>query len=357
LSEEEILKEALRKGLLRTWRGEGKNHGRKVGQYYPSGIGSCLRKQYYDFVSPKPPTPEELAIFATGKGIHEAVADALQNSGVVSVDRIEMPVSLQLSKEVTLTGRVDILLAKMMGREVIVEVKSSSHLPQQPHENHVMQLQTYLHALNLELGLLLYWDKRTGQISSFRVERDASWLNKIGERTFILDAHLRAGRVPLREAFVMGKYWECDYCPYLAECDPFNLNGVEKGASLAMVGVSAIQRVEGGGYSLEPDLVELKEIVKQLKKNGQTVCVLGDFPDDSGKDTTQLLKTSGVNYDVIITKPLGYSSGRTWKAELAKRLATKYRITTFVDNDESVLEHVRRIAETTLSLKPGDRGR
>jgi hypothetical protein len=342
----------VRDGLAKSWKRESLDHWRKVGQYYPSGIGSCLRKQFYDFVSPKPPTPEELALFATGKGIHETVAEALRKSGLVKVDQVEMPVTLNLSSEVSLSGRVDIILAEMSGKRVIVEVKSSSRLPDQPHENHTMQLQTYLHALNLELGLLLYWDKRTGQLASFRVERDASWLKRIGERTFMLDAHLRVKKAPFREAFFTGKYWECDYCPYLAECDPFAVQGVTRGSKLALVGISA----QGGEASpnpvYQPDINSIKRLVYGLKAEGDVVILLADFLPGLEPKIVENLKSSGVPYDAFLSKPMELDSVRLWKVELGRRLSTNYQIASFLDSDEAVLDMAAKFARRVQKLAP-----
>src|SRR5579884_2392128 len=49
MSLNEVVKEALKDGLMKIWREESEEHTRKIGEYYPSGIGYCLRKQYYEY--------------------------------------------------------------------------------------------------------------------------------------------------------------------------------------------------------------------------------------------------------------------------------------------------------------------
>ncbi len=69
-------------------------------------IEKCLRAQAYSYISPQPPTPEDLAIFGEGKAIHELIALALRRSGLISVEGSEVEVNLRFGDVAKLHGRI-----------------------------------------------------------------------------------------------------------------------------------------------------------------------------------------------------------------------------------------------------------
>ncbi|MCI4460682.1 MAG: PD-(D/E)XK nuclease family protein, partial [Thaumarchaeota archaeon] len=221
------------------WRRESAEHERRPGTFYPSYIGYCLRRQYYIYRIGEEPTSERLAVFATGKGVHEAVAEALGASGEVRVEGVEGDVKLSAGG-ITLSGRVDIILAEVGGRRVVVEVKSTSRLPEAPQDHHLLQLQIYLNALGVDDGVLLYWDKRRGSLRAFDVRRDPSQLNRAVERALVLNEHLRKDAPPPREAVMEGRLWECDLCEYRGICKPFLLEGIPEGERLMVAEVDGV---------------------------------------------------------------------------------------------------------------------
>lgn len=352
--EGEIVKEALKEGLLKIWKEENDEHERVVGEYYPSGIGACIRKQYYEFVKPKVPSPETLAVFATGRGIHEAVAEALSKSERVKIEHTEFPVRLDIAQEVRLSGRIDVLLAEVAGKRAVLEVKSVSRLPVEPHENHILQLQAYLHALDISLGLLLYWDKRTGELICFNVNKDASWLQKIGERVVILDQHLKVQKLPHREAFLLGRYWECDRCPYLEECMPFSLQYVPPESRLAVIGVSTSSG-DSNVDLVSPDMKELKELCRRRKSLGEVVIILADIQQSNLEGFRALLDRNFVQYDSVVPMPATYRSATFWKLEFARRLARNYRIAYYADSEQfPESEAIKFSSEAArIGLRPG----
>ncbi|MEM3685458.1 MAG: PD-(D/E)XK nuclease family protein [Conexivisphaerales archaeon] len=331
---EEVLKNAVRKGLLMMWQEENEDHERHEGEYYPSSIGSCIRKQYYEYTKPMPPSPETLAIFATGEGVHEAVAESLKRSGEVIVNHTELPIKLRITEEIELSGRVDILLAEILGKKAVVEVKSTSSIPSEPYESHMLQLQTYLHALAIDTGFMLYWDKRTGNIESFMVKRDDIWLRRAGERVVILHEHIKKKAPPIKEAFEEGRYWECDQCAYLDDCEPFSLLGVAKGSNIAVYGIAFQNGV------IIPEIKNISAKIINSKSQDNTVIILCDT-DLQASNVAVHLKNENIKYDLLYTKPQRFRSGIAWKLELIKRLSERYRIRYFADSSQKVLELAR----------------
>ena len=215
---ERRIEELLKNGLISLWQKESQQHDREPGTYYPSYLGGCMRKQYYIYTMGERVTPEALAIFMTGQGVHEIVAKALSESA--KVESVEEKIMLNFTNQIRLSGRVDIIMVDMDGKRYIIEVKSASKIPDAPYESHMIQLEIYLHALNVEDGFLLYWNKRNGEVRAFSVKRSSEWLGKIYERAAMLHYHINAGQPPPPEAYLDGRKWECRRCPYLGECNP-----------------------------------------------------------------------------------------------------------------------------------------
>jgi len=217
-SEEEKLERILKEGLDSLWKKEKSEHQIIKGVYYPSYIGSCLRKQYYIYTVGESVTSEELVIFMTGKGIHELVVKAFGEK--VNVESIEAKINLEITNKIKLSGRVDIIIADLEGKKYLIEVKSASKIPDNPYESHVLQLHAYMQALNFNEGYLLYWNKRDGNIRVFKVIKNDEMMKKLYERVVMLDYYITINSPPPPESYQEGKKWECKKCPYLNICNP-----------------------------------------------------------------------------------------------------------------------------------------
>jgi CRISPR/Cas system-associated exonuclease Cas4 (RecB family) len=367
-AEEQKLVAALREGLVSLWREESEQHVRPDGAYYPSSIGSCLRKQFYIYTVEEKPDPEKLAVFATGKGVHVAVAEALRKSGIVKVDAEEYPVELRISEDVRLTGRVDILLVELDGAKVVVEVKSTSRIPDTPHGTHFLQLQTYLHSMSLTKGFLLYWDKRTGETRAFRIDRDPRSLQKIGERAIILHEHLKSGKPPFKEAVMENRFWECDFCEYYGICSPFLIEGMPKGSTMAVFGLdgvvvddsrraeSALRELgmpagfkpgdlkgamrdkfnslcfESSRLSMDGPLPAGIQMAVADKKGGAYVVLVSERPSSLKGETESELRRFKVPFDFLLMAPSDYAKPFFWKTDTIRRLHDVYKIRRYVDN-------------------------
>ncbi len=216
--EENKLERLLKDGLTSLWRKEKSEHQTTKGIYYPSYIGSCLRKQFYIYTVGESVTSEELAIFMTGKGVHELVAKAFGE--IVKVESVEEKISLELTDKIKLSGRIDIIIADIEGKKYLIEVKSASKIPDSPYESHMLQLHAYMQALKFEEGYLLYWNKRSGEIRVFKIIKNDEMMKKLYERVAMLDYYISINSPPPPESYQNGKIWECRKCPYLNLCNP-----------------------------------------------------------------------------------------------------------------------------------------
>ena len=214
--EEKKLEELLKKGLVSLHEKEKNGHKTEKGVYYPSALGSCLRKQYYVYTLGERVSSEELVIFATGKSVRETIARAFGE--VATIEKVEENVSLDVSPAIKLKGRIDLLIADYEGKKYLIEAKSTSKTPDTPFEEHVLQLQVYMHALNYEEGFILYWNKVTGEIKVFKVTKNEEALKTIFERVKKLDYYVTKNIPPEPEAILKGRFWECEKCPFLELC-------------------------------------------------------------------------------------------------------------------------------------------
>ncbi len=375
-----LIGEAVRRGLRELWREESAAHERRPGVYYPSYLGYCLRKQYYIYSIGEEPTSEKLAVFATGKGVHEAVAEALGAAGDIKVEEVEKEVALDLGNGVSLSGRVDIILAEVGGRRVIVEVKSASRIPEAPQEHHLLQLQIYLNALNVEDGVLLYWDKRRGRLATFDVHRDPKYLGRAAERALLLNEYLSRGSPPPREAVMEGRLWECDMCEYRRICKPFLLEGIQEGERILVSEVDGIlvddsRRIrealvkvgvppDSSPWRLRPELRTkflefyydpanlaldargpFADYVWRRRADGTRLIIASRRPERLRRATEEELRGMGLIWDRLLMSPDGADDD--WKRRVLDRLSENYRIEEVLDRERSVIRAARRIGAST----------
>ena len=198
---------------------------KKIGAYYPSEIGMCIRRSYYSYISPKPTEPGALRIFALGNNLHAFIADVLKKSDEFSFVEDEKPIRIPYKDEktsFTIYGRIDdFVITKNTNKKIIIEAKSVGDVTKvnEPETKHIMQLMLYLSAMEADYGMLLYADKKNLDIRQFRVDYDNTVYNKIITRFRDLDFHLRNKKLPPAEYyFDAKKVWECKYCPYFNDC-------------------------------------------------------------------------------------------------------------------------------------------
>lgn len=197
---------------------------KEIGRYYPSEIGSCLRKVWFSYKQPKE-TPKELRrIFEAGNILHDFVARVLQSEKNPEVELIQSEIPLRVDNlGFVISGRIDdLLLVKKDGRKVLVEVKSCKSLQyvDKPNPTYVAQLQFYMWALRIHYGIILYVEKNTLNSKVFAVEYDEGHAQEILERFRCLDEHLQHEKMPPPEAKMKPEIaWMCRFCDWKKACD------------------------------------------------------------------------------------------------------------------------------------------
>jgi len=204
---------------------EHENRPKKVGSYYPSEAGSCMRKAWYSYKHPQPTDPKKGKYFFLGNMLHDFMAEVLENPVNTEVKLLEKEVSLKIPQpNFVISGRLDdIFMLTADGRKFILEVKStgqSFEWMKEPQEAHVMQLQLYMHAHEIKEGIILYLDKSSLESKWFHLRHDCAVAEAVIARFAELDKHLKEEKLPEPEAKQKPKWsWMCKYCEYLDRCN------------------------------------------------------------------------------------------------------------------------------------------
>ncbi|HLC50973.1 MAG TPA: PD-(D/E)XK nuclease family protein [archaeon] len=203
-----------------------------IGRYYPSEIGSCIRKTWYSYKFPVETTTEKLKIFEMGNLLHHFIAQVLSSEKNTHIQLLEteLPFKMQF-KDINVSGRIDnLLIVKETSRKILVEIKSTksinSLIEAQPH--HLMQLQLYMHYLNVPDGALVYIEKNTLRAKTFEVKHDETIVAEALFRFQRLHEMLKTDVIPEAEARMnTDMSWMCKHCEYREKCfkDTPHLNG------------------------------------------------------------------------------------------------------------------------------------
>ena len=212
----------------------------RIGRYYPSAIGFCMRKQYLDRFLEYDFDLSTLKVFFGGDVFQDNVVDEVLRWKYQHSKRVKHVVERSLTivlengdHDVIISGRADELLVLEDGREIIpIEVKSVGNgirYKKEPSESHVFQLVFYMMAYDSPYGYLVYGErafdpkKNADKIvtKTFKVtkEQKKKYWQILKKRVIELDNYLRNGIVPPAEATkTASKSWMCKYCPHVGTC-------------------------------------------------------------------------------------------------------------------------------------------
>ena len=316
----EWLRDALVQGLLAKAKEEQEEHERRPNRLWPSGIGRCLRAQYYSYFFPEEFDANRLSIFATGKAIHLYIPEILRAGGV-QVKGVECKVSLRHpSREIYIDGRVDIILVNDGEEDVVVEVKSARRLPREPHRQHILQLQCYLNYLKLKRGLILYWDKSAGNIAAYEVAADPGVMEEVWRRCEAVCDCIARQEPPEREG--AENEWECLFCEHFFRC---HIGEVNKPLAVWLESgiYGGVPIWKGDGQDLDPHPPRPdQKIVERMSRallEERDVVVLTEADESRRKAAESLLVYSGIPFTVVLARPWRYDPCR-WKEKVMTEL-------------------------------------
>ncbi len=170
-----------------------------------SEITGCLRKSYYTRLYPlRPREAISLVIMSFGNGIHSQLQEHLTAKGWMS----EVEVSWDL-RYFRLVGHADLYHP---GKNIVIELKTTSRVPDKPYHSHIMQLNSYQAMLRAEKGYLIYI-ARDGRVEVYPHKYDKQLWNQTIKRAFHYYFSLQKKRTPKPEPSPL-----CKYCPFKWKC-------------------------------------------------------------------------------------------------------------------------------------------
>jgi CRISPR/Cas system-associated exonuclease Cas4 (RecB family) len=206
---------------------EREQRQKTIGRYYPSEIGTCIRKVWYSYKFPTEIEPRLIRIFEVGNIMHDFVVKVLQSEKVPEVDLIQSEFPFKEAiEDFIISGRIDnLILIKSSGKNVLVEVKSTGNIDyiNEAKSENISQLQLYMHYLKskwkISDGILLYVNKNDLTSKVFTVKYDEKEALKIINRFKALHKMLVNNITPKPEARENKKtIWMCNFCEYREKC-------------------------------------------------------------------------------------------------------------------------------------------
>ncbi len=170
---------------------------------YVSEASGCLRKAYYDRVSPSPTLDVTNIVLTIGNGIHRVLQQYLVRKGW----KPEVEVRLRI-RAGELVGHADLVAPD----STVVELKTVSEVPSRPYPNHVMQANAYINMLESKEGYIAYIG-RDGKVKVFKVRPNRKLFIKLIKRANHLHYSLVNLKPPKPERGPL-----CNQCPYRWRC-------------------------------------------------------------------------------------------------------------------------------------------
>ena len=175
-----------------------------------SDVTGCLLKSYYMRRRPFV-TEAQAVVFRVGEGVHTALQRYLHEKYGWSYEvEARMPIEDEYG-EFELVGHADLLSPD----NEVVEVKTTSKIPDEPYRSHVMQLNAYMYMLKAKAGYVLYIEKGGGRIRVFPVQFSKKLWGEVVRRAIKLHKALVTNTPPEPEPNHL-----CRYCPYKFDCLP-----------------------------------------------------------------------------------------------------------------------------------------
>ena len=149
----------------------GPQRKNRAGVFYPSMLGSyCMRLLYlaYNGLLPEQVIDDNLQrIFDNGNFLEQRMESYFEKMGILLDREVEAK-----SDTPPISGRADFLLKHQDYDKIGLELKSINDkgfeaLKTRPKREHTVQLQIYLHVLELPYGVVLYENKNNQKLKAF----------------------------------------------------------------------------------------------------------------------------------------------------------------------------------------------
>ncbi|MBP7232192.1 MAG: hypothetical protein KBA28_09695 [Syntrophaceae bacterium] len=148
--------------------------------FHPSSLHLDAKELYWRYINGDNDKKFEsriLRIFDNGHAVHQRLQDYLTKAGIL--ERAEIPV---FDEQYEIRGHADGIV-KINGANGVLEIKSMNanqfYSAYEPKPEHLIQVNVYMHCLNIPRACLLYECKDNQEMKEFFVKQDQSILQPI----------------------------------------------------------------------------------------------------------------------------------------------------------------------------------
>jgi hypothetical protein len=201
-----ILTKAIEKYLLERVAEE-----RMLNCFHPSSLAYCPRKLYEAYLTPTHvkigQDPRLQRVWDNGHGVHNRLQDYLYKTGLLVEDEVMI-----CDTEFEICGHTDGLL-NINGNFGVLELKSINRAGfvslLVPSPDYILQMNVYMHCLDLDWGILLYESKDSQDFKEFLVNRDQKVIDEVLGKIMYVKKYVNRGYPPPKH---LGK--KCGTCEY-----------------------------------------------------------------------------------------------------------------------------------------------
>jgi len=195
-----------------------KQEDREQHHFYISDAGKCARSIFFKFknVPKKEMEARILRLFEHGDYIHQLILRPLLSMRGVHVVSSE----INIPPQELISGRADIVISD--GKNLyVVDIKSMNSMVfrklEEPKEEHINQLQLYLHYLDPKKGILIYVNKDNQELKEFQIDYNPKIAKKLLAQLKTLKTKIEANIIPDRLPD-WPRNWQCKYCQFAEIC-------------------------------------------------------------------------------------------------------------------------------------------
>ena len=184
-------------------------------KFYITDSAKCSRALYFKFKKypKKDPEPRVLRIFDNGDYTHMRIVSVLFGLGIIRAVEIKIP------PQEIISGRADAII-DIDSKPYVLEIKSIASYKFQrleaPDQDHIKQIQLYMHYFKIPDGILLYENKDKQELKEFVIKYDPFIVQDILKNFKKLKKQIDSDLLP--DVPVNIESWRCDYCEYRDEC-------------------------------------------------------------------------------------------------------------------------------------------
>ena len=196
---------------------------RVPGVFHPSEAMQCMRRTYYNVISPELGKKEDfpLGLFHMAKSVEQSIIDLVrQKHGALVIE--QKRIEAEIAPGVMLHGFLDFALTDKKGKiKHVFEIKSTRDISYTIKENaakvhHRAQLQCYLHTFKCMTGSVVYVER--GDLLKMKqfdetYDEDlwADIISSFSKLAIAMEKGVPPPPVPVEK-------WECRYCAYQVPC-------------------------------------------------------------------------------------------------------------------------------------------